>query len=97
MKRVFFILAFFLLLTVPVLAVDAEPAPESEALPQAFEAEFDELQEPVEIGEGQYDELYAELAQLRANTDYIFLGVIAMSGVILGCSVGITLIRLWGA
>lgn len=71
----------------PVLAVDEEPAPDPD--------DYQSSEEPV--GEGQCELLYAELLQLRANTDYIFLGVIALSGVILGCSVGITLIRLWGA
>lgn len=104
MRYVCFILALFFLVSVPfmpVLAADEEPAPEPEELPEAAEctfSEFEVLQEPDgSAGEGVSDELYAELAQLRANTDYIFLGVIALSGVILGCSVGITLIRLWGA
>lgn len=88
MKRVFFVIfAALLLFTVPVLASDEEPAPD----PDEYQA-FDEPS-----CDGQYEQLYAELVQLRANTDYIFLGVIALSGVVLGCYVGITLIRLWGA
>lgn len=86
MKYVCFILVLLILISVafmPVLAANEEPAPEPE--------------EPSEAGELQYEQLYAELAQLRANTDYIFLGVIALCGVILGCCVGVTLIRLWGA
>lgn len=109
MKYVCFILALFYLVSVPfmpVLAVDEYPSDENPAdEPEGplsvaedlfpFPDEYDDLDEPE--GEGVSDELYAELAQLRANTDYIFLGVIALSGVVLGCFVGITMIRLWGA
>lgn len=91
-------------LMVPAFAVDDETVLEPEEPPEAAEDISDERQAPATssdivllAGEGENNWLYGELEQLRANTDYIFLGVIAMSGVILGCCVGITLIRLWGA
>lgn len=43
------------------------------------------------------DQMLQSLAQLQANTDYVFLAVCALIGVVLGCVVGWLLHDLWKA
>lgn len=43
------------------------------------------------------DQALQSLAQLQANTDYIFLGICMLSGVVVGCAVGWLLHDLWKA
>lgn len=96
-RIVIFFLSFFLL-SVPALAAeepdpDAPPASDTDLILDLSEY----LYTSDAAGEGFNEQVYSELVQLRANTEYIFLGVIALSGVVLGSFVGVTLIRLWGA
>lgn len=43
------------------------------------------------------DQVLQSLAQLQANTDYIFLVICALIGVVIGCAVGWLLHDLWKA
>lgn len=98
MKRVLIFLLSLFMLTLPALASEdptTDEPPVSATDIYLDISEYLDIAEPA--GEVQYEKLYTELVQLRANTDYIFLGVIALSGVVLGCSIGITLMRMWGA
>lgn len=43
------------------------------------------------------DQALQSLAQLQANTDYVFLAICALTGVVIGCAVGWLLHDLWKA
>lgn len=43
------------------------------------------------------DQTLQSLAQLQANTDYVFLAVCVLIGVVVGCTVGWLLHDLWKA
>lgn len=94
MKRVLIILLSLFLLSVPALAAEDGP-------PVTATDIYLDISEYLDIsdaaGEGLNEQVYSELVQLRANTEYIFLGVIALGGVIVGCFVGVTLMKMWGA
>lgn len=51
--------------------------------------------EALEVMQQSLDQANAALEQLHADTSLVFLAVVLLVGVVLGCVLGIVLIRIW--
>lgn len=53
--------------------------------------------EALEVMQQSLDKANAGLDQLHADVSLVFLALVLLAGVVLGCALGIVLIRMWGA
>ncbi len=64
---------------------------------EALEPSTDQTRilEALEVMQQSFDETNVRLEQLHADTSLVFLGVVLVVGVILGCAVSFMLTKIW--